>query len=96
MVLAFRLSAQLGFCSDADGKRVAAHFASAGLPTRLAEIPGGSPPADELLGLMAQDKKVRRGALTFILARGIGKAFVQANVDPAPVRALLDQALRED
>jgi Mg2+/Co2+ transporter CorB len=49
-----------------------------------------------LLGLMAQDKKVRRGALTFILARGIGKAFVQANVDPAPVRALLDQALRED
>jgi 3-dehydroquinate synthase len=96
MVLAFRLSAQLGFCSDADGKRVAAHFASAGLPTRLAEIPGGLPPADELLGLMAQDKKVRRGALTFILARGIGKAFVQANVDPAPVRALLDQALRED
>jgi hypothetical protein len=38
---------------------------------------------------------VRRGALTFILVRGIGKAFVQADVEPAPVRALLDQALRE-
>jgi 3-dehydroquinate synthase len=95
MVLAFQLSAQLGFCSDADGKRVAAHFQATGLPTRLAEIPGDLPPADELLGLMAQDKKVRRGALTFILVRGIGKAFVQADVEPAPVRALLDQALRE-
>jgi hypothetical protein len=38
---------------------------------------------------------MRRGALTFILARGIGKAFVQPAVDPEPVRALLDEALRE-
>ena len=43
---------------------------------------------------MEQDKKVRRGALTFILVRGVGQAFVQPNVDPAPVRALLDEALR--
>ena len=95
MVLAFQLSARLGFCSEAEGKRVAAHFASAGLPTRLADIPGSLPPAADLLGLMAQDKKVRRGALTFILVRGIGKAFVQTGVEAAPVRALIDQALRE-
>jgi 3-dehydroquinate synthetase len=49
-----------------------------------------------LLGLMAQDKKVRRGALTFILVRGIGKAFVQTGVEAAPVHALIDEALRED
>jgi 3-dehydroquinate synthase len=95
MVLAFRLSAKLGFCDAADETRVAAHFATAGLPTKLSDIPGELPPAGELLALMAQDKKVRRGALTFILVRGIGKAFVQAGVDPEPVHTLLDQALRQ-
>ena len=39
--------------------------------------------------LIAQDKKVSRGALTFILARGIGEAFVAKDVDPAQVRAFL-------
>ncbi|HEX5779312.1 MAG TPA: 3-dehydroquinate synthase [Xanthobacteraceae bacterium] len=94
MVLAFRLSACLGLCDPADEARVAAHFNAAGLPTRLADVPGGLPPADELLNLMSQDKKVSRGALTFILARGIGRAFVQKDVDPEPVRALLQEALR--
>jgi 3-dehydroquinate synthetase len=96
MVLAFQLSARLGLCSEAEVKRVAAHFAAAGLPTRLADIPGSLPPAADLLDLMEQDKKVRRGALTFILVRGIGKAFVQTGVEAAPVHALIDQAIRED
>jgi 3-dehydroquinate synthetase len=42
---------------------------------------------------MSQDKKVRRGALTFVLVRGIGKAFVQGGVESEPVRALLAEAL---
>jgi 3-dehydroquinate synthase len=94
MVLAFRLSAKLGLCNPADEARVAAHFAAAGLPTKLADVPGGLPSVDELLNLMTQDKKVQRGALTFILVRGIGKAFAQKDVDPAPVRTLLQEALR--
>jgi 3-dehydroquinate synthase len=95
MVLAFRLSVQLGFCDGAEEARVAAHFTAVGLPTHLTDIPGQLPPASELLALMTQDKKVRRGALTFVLTRGIAKAFVQVGVDPEPVRALLDQALRQ-
>jgi 3-dehydroquinate synthase len=51
------------------------------------------PDADGLLALMAQDKKVRRGALTFVLSRGIGRAFVQPGVESAPVRDLLREAL---
>jgi 3-dehydroquinate synthase len=94
MVLAFRLSAKLGLCDPALGQRVASHFAAAGLPTKLTDVLGGLPPADELLTLMTQDKKVSRGALTFILVRGIGKAFVQKDVDPEPVHALLQEALR--
>ena len=61
------------------------------LPTRLADVPGGLPGAERLLGYIAQDKKVRRGALTFILTRGIGEAFIEKNVDPAAVRAYLDE-----
>ena len=39
--------------------------------------------------LIAQDKKVKRGKLTFILVRGVGQAFVANDVDPAAIRAFL-------
>jgi 3-dehydroquinate synthetase len=45
--------------------------------------------------LIAQDKKVKRGALTFILARGIGGAFIAPDVDAAEVRAFLVEKLAE-
>jgi 3-dehydroquinate synthase len=94
MVLAFRLSASLGYCGADAERRAAAHFRAAGLPTRLSDVQGGLPAAPVLLELMAQDKKVRRGALTFVLSRGVGKAFLQSSIDPESVRALLEDALR--
>ena len=42
---------------------------------------------------MASDKKVEDGALTFILAHGIGKAFVAKGVTLAEVRHVLDRAI---
>jgi 3-dehydroquinate synthetase len=42
---------------------------------------------------MRQDKKVRDGALTFVLARGIGKSFVAHDVSADVVRPLLKAAL---
>jgi 3-dehydroquinate synthetase len=71
------------------------HLAAVGLPTRPADIPGDPPGADALMALMAQDKKVRRGKLTLILARGIGASFVAPDVDPAEVRAFLAGKLAE-
>ena len=94
-VLAFRLSARLGLCDPAEEKRVAAHLAAVGLPTRLSQVAGQLPDTDGLLALMAQDKKVRRGVLVFVLARGIGKAFVEPGVEPAVVRQVLDEARRD-
>jgi 3-dehydroquinate synthase len=94
LVLAFRLSAELKLCDAKDAERVAAHLAAVGLPTRIADVPGGPPSTDELLALMAQDKKVQRGALVFVLARGIGRAFVARDVAPERVRALLDAERR--
>jgi 3-dehydroquinate synthase len=42
---------------------------------------------------MAQDKKVKRGKLTFILLRDIGDAYIAPDVDPAPLRAFLFEKL---
>lgn len=89
MCLAFRLSEELGLCAKGTAARVERHLAAIGLPTRINEIPGGRADADELMRLMAQDKKVRQGRLTFILARGVGEAFVTREVEPAQVRDFL-------
>jgi 3-dehydroquinate synthase len=84
--LAFRYSQRLGLIGDNSIGRVEAHFASLGLPTRIADIPGGqSPGAAALLDIMGQDKKVRAGKLTLILVRGIGEAFVASDADAAAV-----------
>jgi len=93
MVLAHRFSARMNLCSPDDGRRVRAHLAEVGLPTTLAEIPGELPDADGLMALIAQDKKVSRGTLTFILTRGIGEAFIAKDVPPAEVRAFLAETL---
>jgi len=94
IVLAFKLSAKLGLCPQDDAQRVINHFSAVGLPTSLTQIKGGIPETGKLLELMAQDKKVQRGSLVFILARGIGKAFVAPGIDIGPVREVLDEARR--
>ncbi len=91
--LAFDVSARLGLCAQEVPGRVGAHFEMMGMRHRLADIPGELPDADALIGLMAQDKKVRDGRLAFILARDIGEAFVTRDVDIATVRAALSEAL---
>ena len=93
LALAFRFSARLGLCPPADAERVAGHLAEAGLPTRLAEVPGGVGDADSLLDAMRQDKKVKAGALTFILARGIGRCFVAPGIEADAVRGFLQAEL---
>jgi 3-dehydroquinate synthase len=93
LVAAFAFSARLGLLPAADAERVARHLAAVGLPTRLASAPGGVPDADRLMELMAQDKKVKRGKLTLILARGIGASFIAPDIDAAEVRSFLTEQL---
>ncbi len=95
MVLAFEFSARRGLLPAAEAERVTRHLAAVGLPTHLSEIAGLLPDANQLMNLIAQDKKVQRGRLTFILARGIGQAFVAPDVDAAEVRAFLVEKLAE-
>ena len=91
MALAFDLSVRLGLCPGQDAVRVRKHLERAGLPSRLSDVPGKLPDADELLELMGQDKKVVNGKLTFILARGIGEAFITRDVDPKILHTLLEE-----
>jgi 3-dehydroquinate synthetase len=94
-VLAFEFSARKGLVSEADAKRVRAHLAAVGLPTQVKDVQGGVPAIGQLMDLIAQDKKVKRGKLTFILARRIGQAFVASDVDPAEVRGFLAEKLAQ-
>jgi 3-dehydroquinate synthase len=87
LVLACRLSERLGHCSRPEVARVRDHLRAVGLPVGLDQI--GSPAPDRLLGRMRGDKKAVGGRLPFILMRGLGAAFVAADVDPALVTEVL-------
>lgn len=97
MTLAAQFSAKLGMIGEADAMRVERHLVEAGLPTRLQDIAGfaqeGLADADALMALMAQDKKVKRGKLTFILLEAVGRAVIAKDVEPAPVRDFLKDKL---
>jgi 3-dehydroquinate synthase len=89
MSLAFAYSAQHGFAPTQDAYRAVTHLSSVGLPTAMAQIPGGKPEVDRLMDLIGQDKKVKRGKLTFILAHGMGDCFIAPDVAPADIRDFL-------
>ncbi len=91
--LAFETSARLGLCSQEDPSRVRAHLAAMGMKKDLADIPGDLPDAAALLDLMGQDKKVVEGTLRFIMARGIGEAFVTSDVPRDVVLGVLQDGL---
>ncbi len=86
--LAFRLSTRLGHCLAEDAERVVSHLASVGLPAELHRL-NRRFSAEALIGRMRRDKKVRDGALTFVLVRGIGRAFTAPDVPAEAVGALL-------
>ena len=91
--LAFDLSARLGLCAQEEPSRVRAHLQAMGMRRDLAglDLPG----PEGLMALMAQDKKALGGRLRFVLARGVGRAFVAGDVPPEAVLGVLSAALAE-
>ncbi|HXS08053.1 MAG TPA: 3-dehydroquinate synthase [Rhizomicrobium sp.] len=89
MALAFRLSARLGLCPGRDAERFERHLKAVGLPSAISDIPGSRPDAETLLAAMGHDKKVKNGRLVFILARGLGEAFITSDVPLAAVKDVL-------
>lgn len=93
MALAYRFSARMNLSSVEAAERVDAHLQAVGLPTKLSQVPGGLPDAESLMASIAQDKKVSRGALTFILTRGIGQSFIAKDVPHSAVLEFLKDSL---
>lgn len=93
MVMAFDLSVRLGLCPARDLERMEAHLKSVGLPTRAADIEGPLPGPEDFIKLMLQDKKANAGVLTFILTKGIGKAFITSDVAKDDLMAFLQEQL---
>ena len=89
MALAYRFSSRLNLASPDDAARVETHLRDVGLPWRMADVLGSLPDAEHLLGYIAQDKKVTRGALTFILTHGVGQSFIARDVPASEVLAFL-------
>jgi shikimate kinase/3-dehydroquinate synthase len=84
LVLATSLSASLGLCPQEDSSRIATHLHGLELPTKIEGLS-----AERLLTRMQQDKKMRDGKLTFVLTRGIGRAFTSDDVPVSAVETVL-------
>ena len=81
MVMAFGFSEELGLCPKGVTELVEKHLKSAGLPTRLSDITGDDlPDVETLMRHISQDKKVMRGQIMLVLARGLGQAFLTRDI----------------
>ncbi len=93
MVMALDLSVRLDLCPAEDSARLRRHLAAVGLATGIERFQGRVWSPRRLIEHMARDKKVRDGRTTFVLARGIGQAFLSDKIDTAEIEALLTDSL---
>ncbi|MDC7683894.1 3-dehydroquinate synthase [Asticcacaulis sp. BYS171W] len=89
MGMAFRYSARMGLCDQAEADRAVAAIAQAGLPTHMHHIRNAAFAADVLIKHMGHDKKAEGGKLVFVLVKGIGEAFVAKDVPADSIREFL-------
>ncbi len=94
MVQAHQFSNRMNLCDSDSVNKVIEHLNEVGLPTRVDQIPGDMLPAEKLLKTMFQDKKVSKGALTFILTRGLGESFIAKDVVAGEVLSFLKENIK--
>lgn len=95
MVMAFQLSVRLGLCPPADLLRMRRHLLQLGMPVLPPPLPGRAWDPARLIGHMASDKKVRDRKIAFVLAKGIGKAFLSRDVAPEDAQAAITAVLAQ-
>ena len=95
MMMAFDLSLKMGLCSQEDPARVEAHLKHLGMKTKIRDItPHLQQSAEEIVELMASDKKAQGNKIGFILTHGIGKAFQSYEVDIGDVLSIVEESLK--
>jgi 3-dehydroquinate synthase len=95
LVMAFDLSVAMGICPRIDRDRLVRHLEALGMPVRLPPLAGDGWNAERLLAHFGKDKKVKDGRVTFVLARGIGQAFLSSDVPADLLRSVLDRAIQD-
>lgn len=88
MVMAFAASVKIGICPKEDLQRAKAHLQAVGLPVSPLDI-RKEWDTSALMEHFTRDKKATGGKLTFIMTHGIGKAFIENNVDAGIIRQTL-------
>jgi 3-dehydroquinate synthase len=91
MLLAFRASVKMNLCPQADLDKVLAHYKATGLPLSPRYVKKDWN-IDALMEHFTRDKKATQGKLTFILTRGLGKAFASDAIEISAIRATLVEA----
>lgn len=90
IVMAFQFSTELGLCTASETEKVARHFENIGLPINPRKYLHKWD-VDRLVNHMKSDKKVEDGKMVFILARGIGEAFIAKDVEEKTLRKFLEK-----
>ena len=93
MVMAFALAARLGVCPAEDGHTLKRHLDLVGLPTRLPRHLVADLDPQNILNIMASDKKNQNGVIRFVVPEQIGRAVIRSDVPLDMVQALLEEAL---
>lgn len=90
IVLAFALSAERGLCAKSEAERVRSHFRAMAMPCTFDSDPAA------VVRHIRQDKKAFQGQVPFILARGIGQAFVATDVRLQDIEEFLVRQKQHD
>ena len=93
LALAFAYSQRLGVCEAGAAARVRRHLKAVGLPAGGAELPGGPYAPSRLVARMGSDKKNTGGAITLILAKSIGEAYIASGADTRDLETFLSEDL---
>ena len=95
MVLALRYSERVGTAPEGSAARVARHLREVGLPSEARALSGGPYRAERLIERMDGDKKNSGGAITLILSRGLGDAYIRPGADRDDLTAFLREELHD-
>lgn len=87
MVMAARMSARLGWLSDADVTRAEALVKQARLPARAPRALDTA----RFIELMGVDKKVQDGKIRLVLLKAIGEAVVTDDFPPGLLREVIEE-----
>jgi len=79
--MAATLSVRLGFCAAEPARRLEGHLSATGLPRRARDLTNQAFDPERLIARMRRDKKAQGSAITLVLLKGIGKAFLTREVE---------------